>query len=399
MNILIVTQYFFPEEFRFNDVAKKLVELGNHVEVVTGLPNYPKGEVFDGYQHKYEEDYNGILIHRAKTRPRHKGSVNLFLNYISFMLQAKKRIKRLKGNFDIVICYMPSPVFQLSPSIYAKKKYKCPLLLMCCDQWPESLKAGGFREGIVYKAIASYCRKVLNRCDHILNVAPSFIEYNHTTNAVPLDKMSWCMQPSLDVFSDNGIRKRDGKKTVDLIFAGNIGKVQNVQDIVLAYNELKYKDLVIHIFGEGSEFSCCKKLVENLQLQENVIFYGRLAPEQLNNYYESMDACLLTLSGNCAIGNTIPSKLANYMSTGKTILAAIKGDSRLILDEAKCGIYTDPDDYLKLSRLIKEYYSNIRQFDEYGENGRNYFLNHCTIDAFMNNMIPIINNLTQENRK
>lgn len=391
MNILIVSQHFHPEVFRINEIARELSAQGNHVEVVTGMPNYPKGEIFEGYEDKYEECYFGVKIHRTKIRPRHQGRLNLFRNYMSFMQRAKKTVKALDGSFDIVFCYMSSPIFQLAPAIYAKKRFKCPLVLMCCDQWPESLKAGGLNGGIVFDLIGLYCKRALNQCDHIINVAPSFIQYNHTKNGVPLEKMSWCIQHSEDNFKDVDTEKKDGFETVDMMFAGNIGKVQNAEDIIRAYNELKYDDLRIHIFGDGSSYEECRKLVQQYGLSRNVLLYGRVTPEELASYYSKMDACLLTLSGKSAIGNTIPAKLPGYLSAGKTVLAAIKGDVRDVIDEAQCGIYTDPDDYHKLAKLIDEFYRNKSRYSTAGKNGRLYYEKNCTLEVFISKLLKTFN--------
>lgn len=391
MNILIVSQYFYPEQFRINEIACELVSRGNSVDVVTGLPNYPEGEVYEGYNNLLEECYFGVKIYRTKIRPRHKGALNRFRNYLSFMLNAKKTIKKLKGHYDIVFCYMLSPIFQLTPAIFAKKRFKCPLVLMCLDQWPESLKAGGISKGIVYQIISKYCITVLNKCDFIINTAHSFIKYNHEVNKVPLNKMSWCIQHSIDSFKDINTSKNVKTNTVDLMFAGNIGKVQNVKDIILAYNQLKYKNLKIHIFGDGSSLNSCKELVEKLDLKENVIFYGRVNNAELEKRYCEMDACLLTLSGKTEIGNTIPAKFISYLSAGKTIIAAINGDSQEIMQQARCGIYTDADDYKKLSEIIDVFYKNIDSFKECGKNGRTYYEKYCTLSYFTDNLISFFN--------
>lgn len=389
MNILIITQYFYPEEFKINEIAVELVNRGHLVEVITGLPNYPSGTVFSGYEKKFEEPYKGVQIHRTATRPRHTGAVNLFWNYISFMVRARKRIYQQEGCFDIIFCYMPSPVFQLSPAIYAKKKFSCPLVCMCCDQWPESLKAGGICGGPIYKIIARYCRKVFNQCDYILNVAPSFIDYNHEVNGVPKENMGWCIQHAKDNFAGVDTRKTESMKTVDLMFAGNIGKVQNVDDIVNAYDLLRYKDMKIHIFGDGSSFSDVKKLIDEKDLNKNVILYGRISNEELVGYYKKMDACLLTLSGKTAIGNTIPAKLAGYLSAGKTILAAVNGDTRKIIEEAQCGLCTEADDNKRLAELLKEFYSHKEKYVECGANGRKYYELHCTLEHFVSRLEQI----------
>lgn len=396
MNILIISQHFYPEEFRINEIARELVKNGNNVEVITGLPNYPQGEIFEGYKEKLEEEYFGVVIHRTKIRPRHSGSLNLFRNYMSFMFNAKKTLKRIKNKIDIVFCFQTSPVFQIRPAILAKNKYKCPLITMCCDQWPESLNARGLSNGIIYNMISNYCTKVYNKCDYILNVAPSFIDYNHKINKVPLNKMDWTIQHSEDPYGNVDTSKASTNDIIDLLFAGNIGKVQNVKDIILAYNELRYKNLKIHILGNGSDYDECSNLIKELKLVENIIMYGRIPTSEMINFYKKCDACLLTLSGKTAIGNTIPSKLTGYMSARKMVIAAINGDSRKIIDEAKCGIYTDPDDYHKLAYLIDEYYKNYDLYRDYGNNGRQYFEQYCTLDVFMNKLNKIFIKLLNE---
>lgn len=400
MNILIVTQYFYPENFGINHIAKSWSENGHHVEVVTAMPNYPMGEVFEGYSQKYEEEYFGVKIHRTNSRPRHKGTFNLFLNYLSFMIKAKKTIKkRVTNNPDIVFCYMPSPIFQLTPAIYAKKKFQCPLFLLYCDQWPESLKLKGISSGPVYYCVSKYCQLALNKCDYILNTAPSFIEYNFIQNKVSKEKMDWVLQPIVDTYKNENIYsnyKNRNKNETHLLFAGNIGAAQNVQDIIEAYNFLKIENLFIHIYGDGSEFEKCKLLVERYGIEKNVIMYGRVSFEYLQTQYELMDACLLTLSGKSKIGNTIPSKLTCYMAEGKMILAAIKGDSRLIIDQANCGLYTDPDDYRKLAVLIKQFICEKNNYSSYGMNGRNYYLKFGTIDAFNDKVMGIFDKLIEK---
>lgn len=393
MKILIVTQYFFPEDFRINGIAEELVQRGHYVEVVTAMPNYPTGTIFTGYEKKIEEDYKNIRIHRTNTRPRYTGSINLFRNYLSFVIQARKRIKKLSGSFDVVFCYMPSPVFQLSPSIYAKEKFGCPLICMCCDQWPESLKARGLEKGPIYQMIARYCRKVFNKCDYILNVAPSFIEYNNSINGVPKNKMDWCVQHCEDSFQGLDMTKTENLETIDLMFAGNIGYVQNVEDIVKAYEVLGYENLKIHIFGDGSLFDNVKAYVSRKGLEKNILLYGRVSNKELSEYYKKMDACLLTLSGKSAIGNTIPSKLTGYLSAGKTVIAAIGGDSRQLISEADCGLCTEPDDYMKLAEIIREYYMHREKYSTCGANGRQYYEKYCTLDYFVSKLETIFSNL------
>lgn len=390
MNILVISQYFFPEEFRINEICLELINRGHSVDVITGLPNYPSGKIYKGYRFKKRNEiYNGINIHRTEIIPRGKNSISLFLNYVSFMINSSFKLNNIKNKIDIVFVFQPSPVFQIRPAIKAGKKFGCKVVVYCCDQWPESIKARGINKGLIYDIVARYSKKMYSKVDYIINSSPSFTEYNHKINNVPLEKMSYLIQHAEDRYSNIDLTKEENGY-VDLLFAGNVGKVQNVQDIINAYDILKYEKLRIHIVGNGSDYENCKLLISKKGLERNIIMYGRQPVESMQKFYKMCDACLLTLSGNSEIGNSIPSKLTGYLSAGKTIISAIIGDSRKIIDESKCGIYTDPDDVIKLSMVINEYIKNKEKYDCLGKNGRDYFIDNCTLNVFIDKLETIL---------
>ena len=136
-------------------------------------------------------------------------------------------------------------------------------------------------------------------------------------------------------------------------------------------------------------------MVEKHELSNNVLLYGRIDVEELSKYYENMDACLLTLSGKSAIGNTIPAKFSGYLSAGKTVIAAAFGDVRQVIDEAKCGLYTDPDDYHELATIFDEFYKNRDRYAECGKNGRRYFEKNCTLQCFMERLEALLEGSVQ----
>ncbi len=393
MKILIISQRYYPENFRINDITFSLVKLGYDVTVLTGIPNYPEGKIYQGYENKKntKEIVNGVKVIRCHELPRKKGALHLFLNYISFMKSASKKVRKLKDNFDLIFVNQLSPVFQIKPGVIAKKRFNCPLITYCYDIWPESLKAGGLNEkNPIYKIIGKISKKLYNKSDLILNTSISFAKYLHEKNDVPYEKMIHLPQP-YDMTNEEIDYNKIKNDTIDLMFAGNIGKVQNVKDIIEAYNILKNPKLKIHIFGNGSELDNCVNLIKKYQIEENVIIYGRKPLEQINEFYKNVDACILTLSGKNDIGVTAPAKLMGYMMAGKMIIAAAKGDTCEILENAKCGIYTRPDDAVALADLLKQYINNYDSYSEYGQNGKNYFKNNYTLEIFLNRLETILN--------
>lgn len=152
MKILIVSQHYWPENFRITDIAESLVSNGHQVTVLCGLPNYPKGYIFGGYKHgkNRTQEHNGVRIIRAKEIARRKGILFRFLNYYSFPYHANKLIRKLDKDFDVVLVNELSPIMSAVPGIKYAKKHNKPLIMYEMDLWPESLLAGGIKKGFVY---------------------------------------------------------------------------------------------------------------------------------------------------------------------------------------------------------------------------------------------------------
>ena len=144
MKILIVSQYFYPENFRINDLALELKKRGHEITVLTGLPNYPKGEYFEGYDDtkNCDEVWNDIPVYRCKLRPRKTGSVNLIRNYVSFVIEANKKLKKLQNrDFDLIYVFEVSPITVALPAIKLKNKKNIPIIINIQDLWPENIVA------------------------------------------------------------------------------------------------------------------------------------------------------------------------------------------------------------------------------------------------------------------
>jgi colanic acid biosynthesis glycosyl transferase WcaI len=147
MKILLVTQYFWPENFRINDLAQSLQNRGHEVTVYTGKPNYPGGSFFPGYGFfgRRLDKFDGIRVVRVPLIPRGGGSgIRLALNYVSFALLASLLAPfRVRGDFDAIFVYEPSPITVGLPALVLKALKGVPILFWVQDFWPESLSATG----------------------------------------------------------------------------------------------------------------------------------------------------------------------------------------------------------------------------------------------------------------
>lgn len=394
MRILIVSQYYYPEQFQINEIAPELVRRGHEVTVLTGLPNYPQGDIYPGYENRggTEEIINGVRVIRVPLRPRKSGSVNLAKNYLSFVREGNKAAKRIKDMFDVVLCYELSPVTQVIPASRIAKKQRIPLLLYCLDIWPDCAMAHVMK-GPVYGMIRVLSKYSYNLCDYIAVTSRPFIDYLSRNHGFDRNKMSYIPQHAdesylkLDLSSpDNGIS--------DFMYAGNLGLGQRVDVIIRAVAELKDMDFKVHIVGDGSQRQALETLVKQLEVEDKVIFYGNQKRDDMPTYYQKADALLLTLRGDNAVGNTMPGKLQTYMACGKPIFGAINGAADETIRDAHCGACVQAGDYEGLACLMMSYIDNPANYKACGKNAKDYFEKHFTLKQYCDDLERLLEKIT-----
>lgn len=386
MKILIVTQLYYPEQFQINEIAPELVRRGHDVTVLTGRPNYPQGEIYEGYKNIRREEISGVKIIRVPIHPRKHGPFHLAWNYLSYVVLGNRAARKLPEGFDLILSYQLSPVTSLYPAVTYKKKHGTPILNYCLDIWPESAQAHVRSDkGILYRFICRISRKLYQQCDHIAVTSRPFIDYLSEKNGIDVHRMSYIPQHaddsylSLDLSStDNGV--------VDFMYAGNLGQAQRIDVIIKAAKEINSDNFKIHIVGEGSVREELEKLAKDLQVYSKVIFYGNQKRDDMPDFYRKADALLITLRGNNFVGNTMPGKLQVYMTCGKPIFGAINGAANETIEQAQCGQCTEAGDYKGLAAIMKEYIEHPEKYSQCGENARQFFMKHFTLEIFMNHL-------------
>lgn len=396
MKILIVCQYYYPEQFQINEIAPELVRRGNQVTVLTGLPNYPQGEIYTGYENgqKRKETIDGVKIVRVEEHPRKQGVKNLFLNYLSFAKNGSKAIKGFSPDYDIVFCYQLSPVTMAKPAIGYAKKYKKPLLLYCLDIWPESAK-DHMNIPVVYEMIRRISKRLYQQCNHISVTSRPFINYFKEVIGYDERNMSYIPQ-----HADEGMLAQDFNSErngiADFLYAGNMGKGQTLDVIIRAAAELKDRDdFLIHMVGDGSKRAELEALSRELGISHKVIFYGNQKREDMPNYYRKADVLLITLRGNNAVGNTMPGKLQMYMATGKPIIGAINGAANEVIKESGCGACVKAGDYKGLAKLMADYMDHVNNYLDCGEKGKSYFKDHFTLKNCVDSLEDLMRKMVQ----
>lgn len=343
MKILIVSQYFYPENFRINDLALELKKRGHEITVLTGLPNYPKGEYFEGYDDtkNCDEVWNDIPVYRCKLRPRKTGSVNLIRNYVSFVVEANKKLKELQNkDFDLIYVFEVSPITVALPAIKLKKKKNIPVIINIQDLWPENIVAvTGMTNPIIIGLVNRMVNYIYRHCDLILTASPSFVsKIKERIN--DKDKVRYWPQYSTVNKTDEEVSIYD-KEYFNIVFTGNIGEAQGIDLAIEAAKVLKDKKICWHFVGEGRSKEKLEKLVNEYGINDRVKFHGFHPEKEIPKYLKDADAALLILKPNPVFEMTIPAKLQTYLACGVPILGCVSGEGKRIIEESKAGIVSE----------------------------------------------------------
>lgn len=381
MRILIVSQYFWPENFRINDLCLALKERGHEVTVLTGIPNYPEGRVFSDYRKnpKSFERFHGVNIVRVPMVSRGNSKLSLLLNYLSFMISCSfiGFLKVRKDSFDMVFVCQLSPATVAIPGIVISKLKGIPLAIWILDLWPDSLKAVGIVKNDktlgILQAIMNFIYK---QCDLILVQSRSFkeiIDYQITSNKKVKYVPTWAEDNFSTKIITNNIRQQGNCFTIT--FAGNIGNAQDIYCIIYAANELKkFPKIKFQIIGGGREVNAVKKTINRLGLQKNVHLMGRHPLEAMPQFFQNSDAMLVTLQAKKIFSMTIPGKLQSYLAAGKPIIGAINGEARAVIENSQSGYCVEAGDYVGLAEsILKMANATAEQLKEFGANGRRYY--------------------------
>lgn len=382
MKILVICQYYYPEPFRHPDICEELVKRGHSVTVVTGLPNYPMGKIYDGYRRgeKRDETINGVKVHRCFTIGRKSGAVYRFLNYYSYAFSSSRYVNKLKENYDAVFVNQLSPVMMAKAAVKYKKKHGVPIVLYCLDLWPESLVAGGIkRNSAVYNFFHKTSEKIYRQADKILIAGKAFADYFEKEFGIT--GTEYLPQYAEAVFTPQQCRKKpDG--FVDLMFAGNVGAAQSVRTVIGAARlTADIPHLRWHIVGDGSELERLKSMAKGMG---RVIFHGRKPLDEMPKYYSMADAMLVTMQKAPVLSMTLPGKVQTYMAAGKPVIGAIDGETPMVISEASCGVCGPAEDAEALAENVRAFLKADKEL--FGKNARRYYDEHFEKQMFIDKL-------------
>ncbi len=401
MKILIVTQYFWPENFRINDLTKELVNRGHNVTVLTGIPNYPDGKVFKAYQEdpKAFNQYVGAAVRRVPMLARGRGLVRLSLNYLSFVIGACTFGPwYLRGQqFDVIFVFEPSPVTVGLPALLLSRIKNAPVVFWALDLWPETLDAVGVvRSPRVLAWVGCLVRFIYKRCTLVLGQSRGFLvsiaKYCSNTQKIRYFP-SWAEEifNESDVPLAPEVQSQEG--LFNVLFAGNIGEAQDFPSVLAAAKILRCNTKIRWlIVGDGRKFDWLQNEVTRLGLEDTVLLLGRFPVERIPSFYAHADSLLVSLKKDPVFSLTIPGKVQSYLMAGVPLIGMLDGEGAQVITDANAGLVCAAGDARGLATtLLKMASMNAEELQQLGSNGRAYAQKEFSRDLLMDRLEGLLN--------
>ena len=384
--ILVVTQHFWPENFRINDIVEGFLQDGIAVDVLCGLPNYPKGEWFPGYSAAgpFEEEWHGALLYRCKEVPRRGNtSVNIFLNYVSWPWYAAHALHRLPGGYDAVFCFNTSPVLMCWPAIRYAKKHHIPFTNYVLDIWPENLYSVLNVKNKALRAIAQGVSDALyKKADRLIAMSEPLQQRLCQRTGMPPQKVAVIPQYCEDFYAvpqpDAALQAQFGGR-FNLVFTGTFTPAQSLETVITAVQDARSRGAdMLHLLlvGDGMSRAALEAKVKELHAEDAVTFYGSVPATDIPKFTALADALIVCLSDSPDLGLTVPAKVASYMAAGKPVLASMDGAGNAAvaaaggLSSPACDAAALADNLLALTRM------DAAQRAAMGQSAKEYYLAH-----------------------
>jgi glycosyltransferase involved in cell wall biosynthesis len=352
--ILIVTEVFYPEEFNINDVALSWKSKDYDVDVLTMVPTYPESTIVEGYKNKFyqKEVWRSINVYRVKAVKGYKTSlIKKFLKYFWFMVSGTITALFLGKKYDYVLGYNAGPLTAMLPAVFICKIFKIPTTLWVQDVWPESVYAYGFKKT---KLLSFFLDKFVKFTYHNVDrIAVSCKGFKTILKPYVKNDMAFCYIPNWAIDLDMSLKplELNEDEKVQFTFAGNTGKVQNLENIIKSFNQLSDEYLEksqLNIIGDGSELERLKFVNKT----DNVIFHGRKPRSEMMKYFKSSSFLIVSLVNEPIFSVTVPAKLQTYIAAKRPILAIINGDAANIVKDNNLGFIANPGDINSIKNIF-----------------------------------------------
>lgn len=373
MKLLIVCQYYYPENFVITNIAESLVKEGHSVDVLTAKPNYGYGYILPEYKHISEEVINGVNVYRVNVYPRKHSRLSIIRNYLSFWKNSKKWVRKCSEKYDRVFSMSLSPVTICSAGNLYSKKHNVPHIIHCVDLWPESVLVTNAvkKNSLTYKILYKWSRSIYSKADKILVGSPSFTDYFADVLKLPTNNIYYVPQCSL--VEDTNVTPYEYGPGTHILYCGNLGIIQLIPLICESMSLIQDKNIYFHVIGMGPMSDFLKSEIKRCGLENNVIYHGPIVAKLAASYFASADALYVSLKDEGTVGKTIPNKLVMYMAFGRPIIGVLKGDGRKCLVEAGGSFYADENPKSVAEAILAVNHMDEKEKAFFGRLNRAYF--------------------------
>lgn len=393
MRILFLTQYFWPENFRINEIVEFFNLKKVKLDVLTGRPTYPNKEIFKKYYKKNNFfNFKGLYVNRFYTIPRFNNNISIIANFLSFLIFSPIFFMKfiLKKKYDFIFFFGPSPILSFIPVILLNKFFKKKIILWVLDLWPNTLvDLNIIKNKVILKFLNYLVKLIYNNSNLILCQSKSFVkEIKKKTHSKVLYFPAW---PENSVFKNSKknkyIESIKKNKNFKILFAGNFGEAQSLLNVIKSAELLRGTNISWYLLGDGRT----KKMINKALLDKNLSNFFLIKPVKPNEvykYFNSVDALFLSLSNKPTFRNTIPGKLQTYLNSNKPICAMISGEGNRILKKSKAGYVCEADDYKSFAKIIlKMSKTSKKKRLKFAHNGKKYANKFFNRENILNDLI------------
>lgn len=399
--ILVVSQHFWPENFRINDLVEGFIQDGYAVDVLCGLPNYPAGEWFSGYRYTgpRRQTHQGAAVFRAgEIKRRGNTPLRIFLNYTSWPFFATFHLWRLKGPYSAVLCYNTSPVLMSWPAIVYAKLHRIPLTNYVLDIWPENLYSVlAVKNPVLRRAATAVSNWHYKRADKLIAMSDSLQQRLCARTGKSPDAVAVIPQHCEDFYAQplqNSTIAAGFEGRFNLLFAGNFSPAQSLETVIDAAILARSQGadtLRLVLLGGGMSETALKQAVAKKGAGDTVVFLPSVPPTDIPAYTAYADGLVAPLCASEDLGLTVPAKIASYMAAAKPILASMDGEGAAAVLAAGCGFASPAEDVAALAANMLALY-RLPETDKQrmGQNGFAHYEQHYRRRAVLDRLEEFI---------
>lgn len=366
MRIVIVTQYFPPDPPSWipGGLARELAARGHEVRVLTTFPHYETGRVAEGFKQKlhHVEQAGNLTVRRVPLFASHSGNaLARAVNYTSVAVSMRLARRFVRGA-DVAYVYA-TPMTAAEPARVWARSLKIPFVLHVQDLWPESVTGSGFlpswAQRIVRVPLAWWLRRVYRSAAATVAIAPSMRQML-IDRGVPEERAVTVFNWSDDSDDAEVNVEAGSSEGLNLVYAGNLGRMQDLETIVRALANVQDLPLLtFRVAGSGVMESELRTLVASLGI-DRVEFLGRMSSAAVADLYARSDFQFVTLKNLPIFDGTIPSKFQAGIANGLPVISTVRGDLKRLVEQNDLGFTAEPENADVLARIIRKAYETSR---------------------------------------